>query len=358
VKNQNAAKRPGIIGKLDEMFPFDWEILREAGAEPVPHHLKKWWFCLGGTVLYLFMIQVITGIALSFYYVPYPEDAYQSVTRITHDVRFGWYIRSLHRWASHFLIVALILHMMRIYFTGAYRHPRQINWIIGSLLFFLSLMFGFTGYSLIFEQQSYWGATVAANLTEAVPLIGPTLANILRGGPEIGVNTLTRFHILHIGLLPTLSFILIALHIFLIRLHGVTELYFKKEVIQKEKKFFRFFPDHVITELIIGMLLLYLLTMLVLIYPIGLGPPVDPNVTPEYIKPEWYFYSNFRLLKLTSLNVLFISILFFSLTVLFWPFIEEYLQKKFKMPEIVSVIIGIVCFLILVMFTVWESLST
>jgi quinol-cytochrome oxidoreductase complex cytochrome b subunit len=358
MKRGNTVKQSGFIGKLDEMFPFDWDILREAGAEPVPHHLKKWWFCLGGTVLYLFIIQIVTGIALSFYYVPFPEEAYQSVTRITQEVRFGWFIRSLHRWASNFLIFALILHMLRIYFTGAYRHPRQINWIIGSLLLFLALSFGFTGYSLVFEQQSYWGATVAANLTEAVPLVGPTLASFMRGGPEIGVNTLTRFHILHIGLLPTLSFILIVLHIFLIRLHGVTELYFEGEVIPKEKKFFRFFPDHVITELIIGMILLYLLTILALIYPIGLGPPADPNVTPEHIKPEWYFYFNFRLLKLTSLNVLFLSMLFFGLTVLFWPFIEELLQKKFKLPEFVSVIIGIVCFLILVIFTVWESFST
>ncbi len=358
MNKQNTVKQTGFIGKLNEMFPFDWEILREAGAEPVPHHLKKWWFCLGGTVLYLFITQVVTGIALSFYYVPFPDEAYQSISRITQEIRFGWFIRSLHRWASNFLIVALILHMLRVYFTGAYRHPRQFNWIIGCLLFFLALTFGFTGYSLVYEQQSYWGATVAANLTQAVPLVGPTLASFMRGGPEIGVNTLTRFYILHIGLLPTLSFILIALHILLIRTHGVTELYFEGEEIPKEKQFFRFFPDHIMSELIIGMTLLYLLTILALIYPIGLGPPADPNVTPEHIKPEWYFYFNFRLLKLTSLNILFSSILFLGLIVLFWPFIEELLQKKFKLPDFVFVAIGIVCFLILVIFTVWESLST
>ncbi|NIR12347.1 MAG: hypothetical protein GTN82_43660, partial [Candidatus Aminicenantes bacterium] len=290
--------------------------------------------------------------------VPYPEEAYQSVARITQEIRFGWYIRSLHRWASNFLIVALILHMLRVYFTGAYRHPRQLNWIIGCFLFFLAVTFGFTGYSLVFEQQSYWAAVVAANLTEGAPIIGPTLAYFMRGGPEVGVNTLTRFYILHIGLLPTLSFILILLHIFLIRLHGVTELYFHGVEIKKEKRFFKFFPDHAISELIIGMILLYLLTILALIYPIGLGPPADPSITPEHIKPEWYFYSNFRLLKLTSLNVMYLSVLFFGLVLLFWPFIEETLQKKFKFPELVSVIIGIVFFLIITIFTVWESFST
>ncbi len=211
---------------------------------------------------------------------------------------------------------------------------------------------------MVFEQQSYWAAVVAANLTEGAPIIGPTLAYFMRGGPEVGVNTLTRFYILHIGLLPTLSFILILLHIFLIRLHGVTELYFRGVEIKKEKRFFKFFPDHAISELIIGMILLYLLTILALIYPIGLGPPADPSITPEHIKPEWYFYSNFRLLKLTSLNVMYLSVLFFGLVLLFWPFIEETLQKKFKLPELVSVIIGIVFFLIITIFTVWESFST
>lgn len=358
MKRIDTARKTGIAGRLDEMFPFDWGVLRAAGAEPVPNHLKKWWFCLGGTVLYLFMIQIVTGIALSFYYVPYPEEAYQSVVRITQEIRFGWYIRSLHRWASHFLIVALILHMLRIFFTGAYRHPRELNWIVGCLLFFISVTLGFTGYSLVYEQQSYWAATVAANLTEGAPLVGPLLAYFMRGGPEIGVNTLTRFHILHVGFLPTMSIVLIVLHIFLIRLHGVTELYFHGVELRKEKKFFDFFPDHVISELIIGMILLFLLTLLALIYPIGLGPPADPAVTPEHIKPEWYFYSNFRLLKLTSLNVMYVTVAFVGFVLLFWPFVEELLQKKFKLPEIVFVMTGIVFFLVITIFTVWESFAT
>ena len=350
-------KRSGFVKKVDEMFPIDWEILRQAGAEPVPHHLKKWWFCLGGTVLYLFIIQVVTGIALTFYYIPFPDEAYQSVERITREIRFGWFIRSLHRWASNFLIVAVFLHMLRVYFTGAYRHPRQLNWLLGFLLLFLVLTFGFTGYSLIFEQLSFWGATVATNITEAVPVIGPTLAYFLRGGPVISDNTLTRFFILHIGVLPAVSFLLIFLHILLIRLHGVTELYFEGEVVPEEKRFFKFLPDHVINELMLGVLLLYLLTILALIYPVGLGPPANPNVTPEHIKPEWYFFFNFRLLKLTSLKVSVVFTLFIGMIIFFWPFIEEFLRKKFKFPDVFSIILGIVAFVIFLLFTVWESFS-
>lgn len=357
MKGNAPTSKTGLIGKLDEMFPFDWEILKQAGAEPVPHHLKKWWFCLGGTVLYLFIIQVVTGIALTFYYIPYPQEAYQSIARITQEIRFGWFIRSLHRWASNFLIVALFFHMFRVYFTGAYRHPRQINWLIGFMLLFVTLTFGFTGYSLVFEQMSFWGATVATNLTEAVPIVGPTLAYFLRGGPVIGDNTLTRFFILHIGVLPTLAFILIGLHILLIRLHGVTELYFEGEEVPEEKRFFRFLPDHVINELMLGVFLLYILTILSLIFPVGLGTPADPTVTPEHIKPEWYFYFNFRLLKLTSLNVSVVFTLFLCLAIFLWPFIEEFLRKKFKFPDALSVMTGLVFFLIFLLFTVWESFA-
>jgi len=357
MKSEVSTSKSGIIGKIDEMFPFDWEILRQAGAEPVPYHLKKWWFCLGGTVLYLFIIQVITGIALTFYYIPFPEEAYQSVARITQEIRFGWFIRSLHRWASNFLIVALFLHMFRVYFTGAYRHPRQINWLIGFILLFIILTFGFTGYSLVFEQMSFWGATVATNLTEAVPLIGPTISYFLRGGPAIGDNTLTRFFVLHIGVLPTLAFIFIGLHILLIRLHGVTELHFEGEPVPEEKRFFRFLPDHLINELMLGVLLLYILTILSLIFPVGLGTPADPNVTPEHIKPEWYFYFNFRLLKLTSLKVSVVFTMFLFLAMFLWPFIEEYLQKKLRFPDILSVMLGLVFVLIFLLFTVWESFA-
>ncbi len=269
---------------LKSLFPFDWELVRHAGAEPVPYHLKKWWFCLGGTPMYLFVVQVLTGIALAFYYVPSPEEAYASVAMITRELSFGWYIRSLHKWSGNLMIVAVFLHLLRVYFSGAYRHPRQLNWCIGLGLLGTTLAFGFTGYSLIYEQMSFWGATVAANLAEAVPLAGPYLAHFLRGGPQIGENTLTRFFILHIGVLPTAVFVLLGLHITLVRMHGVTELHFEGEKVAREERFFRFWPEHITTELLIGVLLMYLLTVLALIFPAGLGEPADPTQTPPHIK--------------------------------------------------------------------------
>jgi len=343
------------LRRLNEMFPVDWELLRVAGAEPVPHHLKKWWFCLGGTVFLLFSIQVVTGIALTFYYVPSPSEAYQSVAHITNDVRFGWYIRSLHKWAANFMIVALFLHMLRVFFTGAYRHPRQLNWMIGFMLLGVTLTFGFTGYSLVYEQLSFWGATVACNLASAAPLVGDWLGYFMRGGPEVGENTLTRFYILHIAILPATAFVLVSLHILLIRLHGVTELYFEGEVVTEKEKYFRFFPDHVTTELMVGVFVFYLLTVFALVFPAGLGEPANPSVTPAHIKPEWYFYFNFRLLKLTSLQLSVVLSGIAGLIAMCWPFLEEQLQSRFRLGDRFSINLGLLAFGSFLVLTVWES---
>jgi ubiquinol-cytochrome c reductase cytochrome b subunit/cytochrome b6 len=338
------------------MFPIDWELLRHAGAEPVPFHLKKWWFALGGTPMYLFLVQLTTGILLTFYYVPSPADAYQSVAEITYQVRFGWFIRSLHHWSAQFMIIAVFLHMMRVYFTRAYRRPRQLNWMVGFLLFGVTLTFGFTGYSLVYEQLSFWGATVATNLASAVPLVGSWLGELLRGGPEVGEATLTRFYVLHIGILPTAALVLLALHVFLIRSHGVTELRFPGEE-KPDERFFRFFPDHVLTEVAIGVLLMYLLTLLALVFPAGLGEAADPTTTPAHIKPEWYFYFNFRLLKLFSLEASVVLTLVVGALAFCWPFADGWLERRSRHTDAIAVAVGVVAVLAFLTLTVWEAFA-
>jgi ubiquinol-cytochrome c reductase cytochrome b subunit/cytochrome b6 len=254
------------------------------------------------------------------------------------------------------MIVAVILHMLRVFFTNAYRHPRQLNWMIGFVLLGLTMTFGFTGYSLVYEQLSFWGATVACNLASAVPLVGEWLGYFLRGGPEVGENTLTRFYILHIAILPAAAFILIGLHILLIRLHGVTELYFEGEVIPEKERYFRFFPEHFTTELIVGVFVMYLLTVFALIFPASLGEPANPSVTPPHIKPEWYFYSNFRLLKLTSLKFSVVLTMIIGLVGFAWPFVEEKIRRKFNTADGFTVSVGLAAFGMFLVLTVWESM--
>lgn len=338
-----------------EHLPVDWDFLRSFGSEPVPYHLQNWWWCLGGTPLYLFVVQVVTGILLTFYYVPDPSAAHQSVAFITEEVRFGWYLRSLHKWSANLMIVAVFLHLLRVFFTGAYRHPRELNWCVGLGLLGCTLGFGFTGYSLVYDQLSFWGATVASNLVEALPLVGKPAATLMRGGPEVSANTLTRFFVFHIGLFPTVMLALLFAHIALVRLHGVTELRFRHQPPRSERTF-PFWPHHATTELLIGVLLMFVLTVLCLVFPAGLGPEADPTVTPEHIRPEWYFFFNYRLLKLTSLETSVRLTLFAGTLIFFWPFLETALAKV-GIPRDFSVVLGVLGFLAFLALTVWEAFA-
>jgi quinol-cytochrome oxidoreductase complex cytochrome b subunit len=335
------------VGRLGEWFaervPISGDQLRELTNEPVPNHLKRWWFCLGGTPAYLFLVQIVTGILLAFYYQPDPRSAYESIRYITEEATYGWYFRSLHKWGATFMIAAVILHQMRVYFTGAYRRPREINWLIGMALLMCTLLTGFTGYSLAFEQLSYWGATVASNICEAVPVVGSAVND----------RTLSRFYVFHAAILPVTMVLLLIVHITFIRLHGVSELKFADEPTDKPQHF-DFFPDHLLTEIIIGLVLMLLLTVLSTIFPASMGPKADPLITPEVIKPEWWFYVSFRWLKLFSLQFAVLSSGFIIAAMFLWPWIDRGLQRLTRNPDI-SVYVGIVATCLLIGLTVWEA---
>jgi quinol-cytochrome oxidoreductase complex cytochrome b subunit len=339
---------------FQERLPISGEELQAMTNEPVPNHLKRWWFCLGGTPAYLFVVQIFTGILLAFYYQPSPTTAYESVQRITNDIAFGWYIRGVHKWAATLMIASIILHQMRIFFTGAYRKPREINWMIGMCLLLCSLVIGFTGYSLVFEQLSFWGATVGANISDTVPVVGVYAKRMLLGGDSYNVNTLPRFFILHAAVLPAIMMLLIAIHIGILRIQGVTEFEFEDEP-KDEPKHFNFFPDHLYTEIIMGLVLMIVLSVLASVLPALVGPRANPLVTPEEIKPEWFFYVSFRWLKLFSGTFAVLSSGFIVFIMFTWPFIDKWLVKKTKYDEI-SVWIGIVGVFLLVGLTVWEAL--
>lgn len=342
----------GVRGWLAERLPITGDDLRELTNEPVPNHMKKWWFALGGTPAYLFVVQVVTGILLAFYYQPSPQTAYQSVHYITHEASYGWFLRSLHKWAATGMIVAVILHQMRVYFTGAYRKPREINWLVGMSLLLVTLVTGFTGYALVYEQLSYWGATVGANIADSVPWVGGLMKRLLLGGDTFGERTLSRFFVLHAAILPAAIVLLVIVHITIVRLQGVTKLQFGDEPKDKPDHF-SFFPDHLYTELILGLSLMVLLCTLAIVLPAELGPRADPLTTPEVIKPEWFFYVAFRWLKLFSGTAAVVSMGAIVLVMFSWPFIDARLRRHTKHD--VSVYLGILGVLALIALTIWEA---
>ncbi len=343
----------GLSNWFSERLPVSDAQLRELTNEPVPYHLKRWWFALGGTPAYLFVVQIVTGILLAVYYQASPQTAYQSVQYITHEAAYGWYLRSVHKWAATLMIAAVVLHQMRVYFTGAYRQPREINWMVGICLLICTLLTGFTGYSLVYEQLSYWGATVAANITDTIPLIGGFVKEMLLAGPAPNERTVSRFFVMHAAVLPVLLVLLIAIHIAIIRLQGVTEFRFEDEP-EEGPQHFSFFPDHFYTELIIGLILMVLLSALAIIFPAFLGPPADPLTTPEIIKPEWFFYVAFRWLKLFTGTTAVLSMGFIVFIMFIWPFIDNWIRRYTRFSE-ASVWIGMVAVLTLIGLTIWEA---
>ncbi|HJP14748.1 MAG: cytochrome bc complex cytochrome b subunit [Nitrospinota bacterium] len=343
-----------IASWINERIPFDWGLLGNALDEPVPRHMHKWWFCLGGTPLYLFGIQLLSGIALAFYYVPDPDKAFESVRYITQEAPFGWWVRGVHRWGGELMVISVILHMIRVFFTCAYRRPRELNWLIGMGLLVTVLTFGFSGYSLVYNQLSYWATVVGTNITAAIPIVGELAAGFLRGGPVITANTLTRMYVLHTALLPVWAIALIALHLFLIRLHGVSEP--EEGSGENSGRFFPFYPDHVLTEVAIGAFLIFLISQLAIIFPVGLGEPANPGITPEHIKPEWYFYPVFRYLKLFSFQTGIISMLVIVLTMFAWPWIDAAIERRLP-GRGVSVFVGIGAALTMSLLTLVEGLS-
>ncbi len=187
---------------------------------PVPTHVT-WFHCFGGLTFFMFIIQVTTGLMMTFFYVPSPDHAHDSIAWFEASIPFGTIIRNLHRWGAWAMVVLIVLHMLRVFVQGAYRKPREMNWIVGVVLLCVTLGFGFTGYLLPWDQKAYWATNVGINIAGSVPFVGEFIANFLRGGPSLGALTLLRFFSLHVFVLPMVLGVMLALHFSMVRKQGI-----------------------------------------------------------------------------------------------------------------------------------------
>jgi menaquinol-cytochrome c reductase cytochrome b subunit len=203
-------ERSGLVGGV-KYFLF----------RKVPHD-TNWMQTLGSASLTAFLVQAGTGVILAFYYHPSPNDAYDSVVRITNDLTLGWLVRGMHKWGASVFIILMFLHMGRVFLFGAYKYPRELNWIVGVLILLLGMLEGFTGYLLPFDQTAYWATVVGINLNGTAPFVGPFLAQFLQGGQSIGQNTLSTFYAIHMLLIPGALAALIGFHLYLVVRLGVT----------------------------------------------------------------------------------------------------------------------------------------
>ena len=182
----------------------------------------NWFYTLGSATMFAFVVQALTGVFLAMYYTPSPVEAYASITNITNDVFMGEFVRGLHKWGSSVMIILIFLHMGRVFFFGAYKYTRELNWVIGVVLIVLTLVMGLTGYLLPFDQRSYWATIVAMNINGTGPIVGPYLADFLRAGAEFESTTLSRFYALHMLLVPGAIIALIGAHLYLVVKLGTT----------------------------------------------------------------------------------------------------------------------------------------
>jgi cytochrome b6 len=315
------ATEPKRAEWLDERLGL--RAIREFIAhKTVPVHSATMWYYFGGITLFLFIIQVLTGILLLLYYRPTAGEAYESVQFIVTRVKFGWLVRSIHSWSANLMILAAFIHMFSVVFLHSYRRPRELTWLSGVALLGLALAFGFSGYLLPWNTVSYFATKVGTDMAASVPLIGPPMARFLRGGDEVGGATLTRFFGFHVAVLPGITTLLLLVHLALVQKHGMSS----PPSIDRSKPIRQmpFFPNFFLRELMAWYAALGVLGALAAIFPWELGEKADPFASaPAGIRPEWYFLAPFYTLKLIPSHVAgiegeIIGLLGFALLAAWW----------------------------------------
>lgn len=295
-----------LVDWLDERL--DLGGLKHFIAEKaVPVHAQEVWYYLGGLTLFLFAVQIVTGILLLLYYRPSATEAYESVQFIVTRVPFGWLIRNIHSWSANLLIGAAFAHFFSVFLLKSYRRPRELTWVSGILLLFLMLGFGFSGYLLPWNELSFFATKVGTGIAGSVPIAGHFLLRLLRGGDDVTGATLSRFFGLHVAVLPAIATALVALHLLLVQRQGMSvPLRVEQQLKPGERvRQIPFFPNYILRDVLVWYIALAALAALAAFSPWGLGRKADPfAAVPPGIRPEWYFLAMFHTLKLIPSHVL------------------------------------------------------
>lgn len=326
-----------------------------AQKKKVPEHKHSFWYYLGGICLFLFVLQVFTGILLLLYYSPSIDSAHESIEFIMSQVKFGWLIRSVHSWSANIIIGAIFIHMFSSFFLKAYRPPRELTWISGFFLLLIFMFFGFSGYLLPWNELSYFATRVGTDIAGTIPLIGTPIKTFILGGPEVSGATISRFFWLHVAVLPLLTFAILGIHILLVQTLGMSKPIGLPESKVKEVPFF---PDFILKDSLGWMLILALIGVLCVFLPWEIGQKADSfAATPIGIKPEWYFTFMFTTLKIIPAHILsvegeILAIFGFMIGGLFWmliPYLDRNAARERRSP--VFSFIGWVVFLYIAVMT-------
>ena len=301
--DHDSPKRGKLFLWLDERVGVS-DFAKLAKKKEVPLHRHTFWYYFGGMTLFLFAIQVGTGILLLLYYRPSAGEAFESIQFIMTEVQFGWLVRSIHSWSANLMIFAMFVHLFSALLLNAYRRPREMTWLSGGGLLGLSLAFGFTGYLLPWNELAFFATRVGTEIPGVIPVIGPFVRRLLRGGNEVTGATLTRFYGVHVAILPALVTVVLGLHLFLVQKHGMSRPP-SVEGSGEGKRSMPFFPNFFLRDLVGWLCALGVLAALAAYFPAELGKKADPfQPAPVGIKPEWYFMAMFQTLKLLPAHIL------------------------------------------------------
>jgi quinol-cytochrome oxidoreductase complex cytochrome b subunit len=272
----------------------------------VPVHRHSIWYFLGGMVLFLFVLQVCTGVLMLFYYRPSANEAYDSVQFLMTQVKFGWLVRSIHVWGANLMIFVLFIHLFSVWILKAYRSPREITWFSGLGLLGLTLGLGFTGYLLPWNTLSYFATRVGTSMAGVIPGIGPFISRVLRSGNDVTGATLTRFYALHTSVLPGLLIVFLGLHVLLVQMHGMSvPPDVERKLKGKEPRSVPFVPNFLLHDLIGWLIALASIAALSVFLPAEMGKKAEMFASaPAGIKPEWYFMAPYQTLKYIPATVL------------------------------------------------------
>lgn len=244
-------------------------------------------FGLGGMALLLFVVQIFSGVLLRFVYQASPAEAYHSILLLQNEMLFGQFIRNIHYWSGSFLVMIVFLHLFRVYFSGAFYSPRQLNWLLGLLLLFLTVLSNFTGYLLPWDQRAYWATTISTGMLEYIPLLGPWLREWLIGGEEIGGQAMLNFYTLHTAIFPFLIIFVMSFHFWRVRKAGGVVV--PSDLSEKENAFVPAVPNLVVRELAVALVLLAVLFMTAALFNAPLQAMANPALSPNPTKAAWYF---------------------------------------------------------------------
>jgi len=302
------------------------DLVHLAAKKRVPVHRYTIFYYLGGMALFLFLVQVATGILLLLYYRPSAAEAFESVQYVMADVPFGWLIRSIHSWGANLFMGVVFAHLISVFFLKAYGAPREMTWVTGTVLLFLALGFGFSGYLLPWNTLAFFATKVGTDVPAQIPGIGHLLSRILRGGSDVSGATLSRFYGIHVAILPAVTTLLLGAHLLLVQRHGMSV---PRSVEKDARRSIPFVPDFLMRDMVGWLAAVGLLAALAAFFPWELGVKADPFASaPAGIRPEWYFLWMFQGLKYLpskiagipgeTLGVLFFGVLAAALVAVPW----------------------------------------